>query len=53
MDTQEHAAVHMCSFGSVQRSNYFGEELIKITELGVRVGNLRNEKAVVIDEFTE
>ena len=37
----------MCGFDGVQRGNYFGEELIRRTELVVRVG-----KATGKDKFT-
>ena len=41
-DTQEQTAVHMCSFDGFHRGNYFGGELIKMTEVEVRVEKLKN-----------
>ena len=48
--TQEQVVVHMCGFDIVQRSNYFGGEPIRRTEVGVRVGKLRNGKDACKDE---
>ena len=36
----------------VRRGNYFGGEPIRRTEVEVKVGKLKNEKAVSKDEFT-
>ena len=33
IDTQEQAAVYMCSFDGIRRSNYFGEEQIRRAEV--------------------
>ena len=52
IDTKEHVAVHVCGFNGVWRSNYFGGEPIKRTEVEVRVGKLKNEKAAGKDEVT-
>ena len=42
----------MCGFDGIQRSNYFGGELLRGTEVEVRVGKLKNRKAVSKDEVT-
>ena len=42
----------MCGFNGIQRGNYCGGELIKRTEVEVRVGNLKNSKAAGKDEVT-
>ena len=52
MDTQEQVSVHMCGFHGVQRGNYFGGEPIRRTKVEVRVGKLKNGKAVGKDEVT-
>ena len=40
----------MCGFDGVRRGNYFGGELIRITEVEVGVEKLKNGKAVCKDE---
>ena len=42
-EIQVKVAVHMYGFGGVQRGNYFGGELIRISEAEVRVRSLRME----------
>ena len=42
----------MWGFDGVHRGNYFGGELIKTTEVEVRVGMLQNRKALGKDEVT-
>ena len=37
MDTLEWVAVHMCGFAGVQICNYFEGELIRRTEVEIRV----------------
>ena len=32
IDTQDHVAVRKCGFDGIQRSNYFGEDIIIIKE---------------------
>ena len=44
MDTQEQVVVHMCGFGGVQRSKYFGGGTVRRSEVEVRAGKLRNGK---------
>ena len=43
----------MCGFDGIQRCNYFGRELIRGTEVEVRVRKLKNGKAVGNVEVTE
>ena len=50
IDTQEQVAVCMCGFDGVWRSNYFGGEPAKRTEVEARVGKFKNGKAVGKDE---
>ena len=50
VDTQEQGTVHMCGFDGVQRSNYFRGEMIKRTEVGVRMRKLKNGGAAVKGE---
>ena len=52
INTQEQVAVHMYDFDGVQRGNYFGGELIRRTELEVRVGKLKNGNTAGKDKFT-
>ena len=42
----------MYDFDGVQRGNYFGGELIRRTELEVRVGKLKNGNTAGKDKFT-
>ena len=42
----------MCCFDGIRRGNYFGGVLIGRTEVEVRVGKLKNGKAVGKDEIT-
>ena len=42
----------MCGFDGFQRGNYFGGEPIRRPEVEVRVGKLKNGKAVGKDEVT-
>ena len=51
IDTQEHVAVHMCSFDRIRRGNSFGEEPISRAEIEVRVGKLMNGNASGKDEI--
>ena len=41
---------HMCGF--VQRGNYFGGELIRRTEVEMRVGKFKNKENAAKDEVT-
>ena len=41
-DTKEQIAIRMCSFGDVQKDNYFGGEPVKRVKMELRVGELRN-----------
>ena len=41
----------MCGFGGVQRTNYFGGDPVKKTEVEMRVGKLKNGKAAGKDEI--
>ena len=43
----------MCGFDGIQRCNYFGRELIRGTEVEVRVKKFKNGKAVGNVEVTE
>ena len=43
----------MGGFDSVRRGNYFGEKLIRRTEVDVRVAKLKNRKAAGKYEVTE
>ena len=43
-------AVHMRGFDEVQRGKYFGGELIKRSEVEMRMGKLRNGKTAGKDE---
>ena len=52
IDSQEQVAVQMCGFSGIWRGNYFGGESIGRTEVEVRVGKLKNGKAVGKDEIT-
>ena len=52
IDTQEHVSVHMCGLDGIWRGNYFGGEPIRIAEVEVRVGKLKNRKATGQDEIT-
>ena len=52
IDTQELVAVHMCSFDGVRRGNYVGGELIRGTEVEVRVEKIKKGKAAGKDEVT-
>ena len=42
----------MCGFDGVRRGNYFRREPIRRTEIEVRVGKIKNEKAACKDEVT-
>ena len=48
-NTQEQITVHICGFSSVRRSNHFGREPVRRTEVDVRVGKLRNGKDICKD----
>ena len=50
--TQEEVAVHMYGFGGIRRGNYFGGEPIGRVKVDVRVGKLKNGKAVGKDVIT-
>ena len=50
IDPQEQVAVHMYDFDGVRRGNYFGGEPIRIKEVKVRVGKLKNGKDAGKDE---
>ena len=52
MDNKEGVAIHMCGFEGVQKGTYFREELIKTTEVVVKVGILKKGKAAGKDEST-
>ena len=43
----------MCGFDGIQRGNYFGEEPIGRAEVELRVGKLKNWKAMGKDEAQE
>ena len=43
-DTQEQVVVHMCGFDRVWRGNYFRGELIRRTEVEIKVEKLKNGK---------
>ena len=45
VDTQEHVAIHICSFDEILRGNYFGGEPIWRAEVEVRDGKFKNWKA--------
>ena len=45
-------AIHICDFDGIQRGNYFGGEPIGRAEVEVRMGKLKNEKAIGKDEIT-
>ena len=51
IDTQEQAGVNMCGFDGVQKSNNFGGQLIRRTD--IRMGNLKYGKAAGKDEVKE
>ena len=51
IDTQEQAAIYMCSFGRIWRGNYFGGEPIGRAEAEVRVGKLKNGKDEITGEM--
>ena len=53
IDTQEEVTVLMSGFDEVRRGNYFGGEPIRKTEVEVKVGKFRNEKAAGKDVVTE
>ena len=36
IDIQEQVAVYICSFDGIHRGKYFGEELLRRTEVGMR-----------------
>ena len=42
----------MCGFEGIQKGNYFGGEPTGRAEVEVRVGKLKNGKAVGKDDFT-
>ena len=44
IDTQEQVRVHRCGFHGIQRGHYFKEELIRRTEVDVRVRKIKNGK---------
>ena len=44
MGTKEEAALHMCGFDGVQRSNYYGGGPLRRTEVEVRVRKPKNGK---------
>ena len=52
IDTQVQVEVHICCFGGVRRGSYFGGKPIRRTEVELRVGKLKNEKAPGKDEGT-
>ena len=52
MYTQQQFTLHMCNFDGVQKSNYFGEELIRRTEAEARIRKLKKGKATGKDEVT-
>ena len=52
IDTNRQIIVHMCGFDGVQRGNYFGGELIKKTEVEVKVGKFKNGKATINDKVS-
>ena len=43
IDTKEKVAVYMCGFNDIQRSEYFRGELIRRTEVEVRMGKLNGK----------
>ena len=45
-------AVHMCGIDGIQRSNYYGGEQIRRTEVEARVGKLKHGKAAVKNKVT-
>ena len=51
IDTQEQVAVHLCAFDGVWRGNYFRGKLIRRTEVDLRLGKLKNEKAADTDDI--
>ena len=52
VNTQEQVSIHMCDFDGIRRGNYFIGESIERAEVEVRVGKLKNGKAVCKDEIT-
>ena len=44
--------INMFGFSGVRRDNYSGRDLVKRTEVEVRVRKLKNEKAAAKDEVT-
>ena len=52
IDTQEQVVVYMCEFDGIRRGNYFEGESIRRAEVEMRVGKLKNGKAVGRDEIT-
>ena len=52
-DTHEEVSVNICSFDGIRRDNYCGGEPIGRAEVELRVGKLKNGKAVGKDEITE
>ena len=50
---QEQVAVLKCGFDSVWKGNCFGGQLIRRTEIEVRVRKIKNRKAAGKDEVTE
>ena len=52
INTQEQVAVQICGFDGIRRSSYFGGEPTGRAEVEVRMGKLKNGKAVGRDEIT-
>ena len=46
LHVQEQVAIHMCDFDRIQRGNYLGGKPTGRAEVEVRVGKLKNGKAV-------
>ena len=52
IDTKGQVGVHICSFGGIRKSNYFGNEPVGRTAAEVRAKKLKNGKAAGKDEVT-
>ena len=49
---KKRVAVHICGFDGIHRGNSFGREIAGRAEVEMRVGKLKNGKAVGKDEIT-
>ena len=52
LNTQKQILAHTCGFDGIMRNNYIGGELVRRTEVEVRVGKLKNKKAAGKDEMS-